>query len=606
MLRGFRWQFFALLTSAGVFVLALVARLTTTVNPLPAITTTPAVIAVTATPAATAIPSIGDAASTPARSAATIDRPDSLPAYREALIGQVQRLNPLYADLNPVDRDITSLIFEGLTRITPRGEIEGALAERWIISTDGLEYVVYLRQGTAWHDGIPFTSADVAYTMSVLRDPAFTGNSDLGAFWRTVETEVLDTFIVRFRLTQPLAKFLDRLRIGILPEHALRGTNAEALAAHPFNLAPIGTGAYQLEAIRTDGGQVRGVDLRFAPVFRPRPEAQNGRYGLTRVQFTLFDDFGAALSAFQSGAVDGVAARDRNERRALFDLANAAGKTLINGYEPTIGALIMNWGQDNTRYFRDQRIRLALDTGLDRSALIERTLINMAANADSFMLPSFWAYSATHSRPIYDPAAAAALLQTAYQRFAESITPTPTPESIDPASTPEPEPTYLLTFSIMTPDDPSLVRLAEEIASQWTQLNLQVNVERVDLDTYRSRLESGAFDTALIEYTFAGNADPDLYLFWHQGQHPDGLNYGGVDDRRVSELLESIRREPYSVNRRADYAAFQREFAERAIALTLYYPLFTYGVSAQVDNVQLGFLSTPSDRFLTIGDWRLR
>jgi peptide/nickel transport system substrate-binding protein len=590
MLRGYRWQLAALLTSAVLFALAVSARLNVE-SEQPAVSPTPVVIAVTATSELlSTLPPADDARIlTP-----SADDADGIVTYREGLIGRVQRLNPLYANLNPVDRDITSLIFEGLTRMNERGEIEPALAERWLISSSGLEYVVYLRREIAWHDGMPFTSADVDYTMSILRDPGFAEDEELGAFWRTIETEVLDTYIVRFRLTQPLANFLDRLRIGILPEHALRGMRAAQLAAHPFNLSPIGTGAYQLESIHTEGGIIRGVNLRAAPVFRARAEGQSQPFQLERIQFQIFDDFEAAVSAFSSGSIDGFAARDRSERRILFDTANRSGKQLINGFEPTIGTLIFNWSNDETSYFRDQRIRVALDVGLNRSALVERTMLNQAVSANSFMLPAFWAYSSFNARPTYDPNAARRLLQTARERLGDAGAQAPETSLSE----------GLFAFTILVPNDPAVQALAQEIAAQWGQIGLSVDVEAVDLDSYHTRLASGDFEAAIVEYSFAGSAEPDLYLFWHQGQYPGGLNYGGVDDRRISQILEAIRREPFGVNRRQHYLAFQSEFAERAVALPLYYPLFTYGLSREMSNVQIGLLSAPSDRFITIGSWR--
>src|SRR5690606_28272637 len=77
---------------------------------------------------------------------------DGVPTFREALVGSVQRLNPLFAPLNPVDRDITSLIFEGLTRTNAYGEPEAVLARDWTISSDGLEYIVRLRDDVLWQD----------------------------------------------------------------------------------------------------------------------------------------------------------------------------------------------------------------------------------------------------------------------------------------------------------------------------------------------------------------------------------------------------------------------------------------------------------------------
>ena len=50
----------------------------------------------------------------------------------------------------------------------------------------------------------------------------------------------------------------------------------------------------------------------------------------------------------------------------------------------------------------------------------------------------------------------------------------------------------------------------------------------------------------------------------------------------------------------------QRDFVERAIAIPLYYPLFTYVTSANVDGVQLGFIGSPEDRFQTIQQWTMK
>src|SRR5690606_28750419 len=143
--------------------------------------------------------------------------------FREGLVGPVLRLNPLLAELNPAERDITSLIYEGLTDTNEYGEPVPDLAREWVISANGLEYIVTLRDDVLWQDGIPFTAEDVVYTMSLLRSPDFPGPEALGEFWRTVETEQLDSHLVRFRLTQPLGSFLEKLSIGILPHHALAG-----------------------------------------------------------------------------------------------------------------------------------------------------------------------------------------------------------------------------------------------------------------------------------------------------------------------------------------------------------------------------------------------
>ncbi|MCY0725861.1 hypothetical protein OVW19_29395, partial [Klebsiella pneumoniae] len=81
-------------------------------------------------------------------------------------------------------------------------------------------------------------------------------------------------------------------------------------------------------------------------------------------------------------------------------------------------------------------------------------------------------------------------------------------------------------------------------------------------------------------------------------------NFGAMDDRSISEMLEMARREFYGVNRAYFYSRFQELFAQRAPALPLYYPLITYGADARLEGIQIGFLSTAADRFRTIADWR--
>lgn len=594
MLRGYRWQLVALLLSAALFVVSMALRSS---EPSPEVPPTdiPAPATATATADNVVIPptAIPDAQIAP-----QITPVSSGGHYREALVGRIQRLNPLFAQLNPVDRDITSLIFEGLTRTDSYGEPVPALAERWIISSSGLEYIVFLRQDVLWQDGVPFGAADVIYTMALLRAPDFPGDPELGAFWRTVETEQIGDYLIRFRLAQPLGNFLDRLQIGILPEHALRGTTAAQIADHRFNLTPIGTGPYQLEALRSaDSATVNQVDLRAAPVFRERPEGQQHAFALDRISFQLYDTVGDAINALETGVVDGFAARDRGERAPLFNAANAYDLDLHNALEATLGVIIYNWAKDD--FFHEQRVRSALETGIDRTSTIERTMANAAAEANSPLMPGSWAYLPNLQWPAYNPDQARQLLATASERLDRL--------NGDEADAEAPATTSgaLFSFSILTPDDPALVSLTGEIATQWSQLNLEVTVEAVDADTYQARLQAHDFDAALVEYSLGGSADPDVYAFWHEGQYPDGKNYGGVSDTRISQLLEKARQDPFGINRVQDYQNFQREFVARAVALPLYYPLFTFATSPTVRGVQLGFIASPADRFRNIGDWSM-
>ncbi len=586
MLRGLKWQL-TLLTLAIILLGGAIL-----LQPgQPEEPSTPPLTPTVTTPAATTLP-------TPLPPQ-TMDSPV---VFREGVVGRVQRLNPLYADLNPTDRDITRLIFEGLVTTNAYGEYQPLLAAEWLIASNQLEYVFRLRQDVLWQDGVPFTAADVAATIALLQSTDGALPEDLVAFWRTVELEVLDEYTVRFRLAQPLAAFLDYLRIGILPAHVFSGLPAELLPIHPFNLSPIGTGPYQLERISGSDTAVTSISLRVAPAFRQRPEGHGG-YAIERLVFHLFATQEEALTALRAGEIDGLGGIDA---ATTTDLEQAGVIRTHLSLAPILGVVLFNWESEHTPAFRDQRVRQALIAGADRTGLVSRHLSSVAVAADSPLIPGSWAYRQVDAWPAYDPVAARAQLSAI--TFA---LPTPTPEptvtlaaeEAEPTPTPT-EPPPLYDFSLLGSDNPLHVALLADLASQWSQLGLEIHVETVPPEEFRRRLEDGDFDIALAELSLSPRVDPDPYAFWHQGQYPDGQNYAGINDRRTSELLERARRDPNGIHRAEYYAEFQRMFASRTLALPLYYPVYAYAVSARFEGIEIGFMSTLTDRFFSLAQWR--
>lgn len=592
-MRNYRWQVAALIVSAILFVVTLVTRLTNhtpQVTPSPApsptindATATPSIIDVTDTSAtlATDIPAATPAASAQWRS------PDGVPTLREALIGDVRRLNPLLALPNSPEADLTALIFEGLTQINTYGESVGALALDWEVGNNGLEYVFRLREDVLWQDGTPFTADDVLLTANLLGSSEFPGLPELRSFWQTIETQKIGPYLVRFLLPQPLASFPAQLTIGILPAHAFLGTSAADLLNHPFNLSPVGTGPYQVEALRSsDGARIDAIDLRVSPVYRAR---SNEPFQIDRLSFFIYPSLSEVISALNTGEVDAFAATHHADRG---DVASLRSFHIFTQIAPRVGMLIFNWNEGDTRFFREQRVRSALFTSLNRAAPLEARLPNRAILANSPLLLNSWAYFDGLVPPSTNVEAARNTLDAFLsQRNAAA--------SADEEETIE-DPTR---FVLLVTEDPGLRAFAQEIATQWQQIGLEVTIEAVPEAQLLERLTAGDFETAIVE--LALGADPDVYAYWHVGQHPDGLNYGAAADDRLSETLERARREPSGINRAQLYRQFQVDFLTRAIAIPLYYPLFTYVIRENIDGVQLGFIAVPSDRFRNIGSWRI-
>lgn len=580
MFRGFRWQLIALILALILFLSGALFRLSRQTGQFQpsSPTTTPRVAATTTASAISETPPNPTSDAAPQTLSQARD-------YREGLVGPVRRLNPLFAHLNPVDRDISSLIFEGLFATNEYGEVLPRLAERFVISSDGIEYVVKLREDIRWQNGLPFSADDVIYTMSLLNDPAYAKISPVGEFWGSVETQRLGDHLLRFRLAQPLSSFTRLLTVGILPEHALRGASMTDLTQHPFNLSPIGTGPYQLAGLRLRAeNSIASVELARSPVFLERKEAQ-GRYHLPRLSFRLFPSSQAAVAAYASGQLSALA--NQASRGELLALPNS------RVYTQTISSVTMilfNWQES---IFAERRLRQALSLSLDVPALIRKNLGAEVAYADSPYSPGSSVYQPNPFWLDHDLEGALALLDAA--RIA--------PEESDPESEPNDAADSAMQFSLLIEDSKPLRQLAEDIASQWSLLGFQTQVEAVSADDLANRLSTGRFHAAIAALPIGG--DFDLYRYWHPAQYGNGRNYGAVSHHEIAELIEQARRETFSGRRALLQQQFQKTFAEDAIAIPLYYPLFTFIVNAEMEGLRLGYLTSPADRFRGIGDWRI-
>lgn len=588
MFRGFRWQFITLILAIFVFMASAVFRLGRQTSQLqPAAPTPPTESSLPATTEATETPRPQVRATAPVETAAR-HLTEPKPAYREGMVGAVGRINPLFAHLNPVDRDISSLIFEGLFATNDYGEVVPRLAEQLVISADGIAYVVKLREDIRWQDGVAFSADDVVYTMSLLSDPAFARFSPDAPFWATVETQKLSDSLLRFRLAQPLSSFPHLLTIGILPEHALRGTTISQLAQHPFNLSPIGTGPFQIAALQLGADKtIRKVELARSPVFMARPESQGG-YHFAGLSFHLYPSAEPALAAYRAGAINALA--NIAPRNQLLALPRSRIYTQV---APSIGMLVFNWKEAS---FAERRLRQALSLSLGAPELVGSRLGAEATYADSPYTPGSSVYLPNPFWHSHDIAQARALLEAANILPADDGATETDAESADLGSVATP-------FSLLVEDTVPLRNLAADIATKWDQLGFQVEFEAVGADELANRLSTGRFQTAIVELPAGG--DFDLYRHWHPAQYGSGQNYGAASNHELAELIEQARGEIYSSRRAPLFQQMQDAFAEQAIAIPLFYRLFTFVVSDQIEGVQVGYLASPADRFRGIRDWRV-
>lgn len=514
----------------------------------------------------------------------TLPEPGRGGIYTEALVGAFGRLNPLFDLNNPADRDVDRLLFSSLIKFDSRGVPYPDLAESWGVSPDGIIYNVTLRANASWHDGMPVTSDDVLFTLSLLRSEYSAFPDDVRAMWDLVEITRLDEKNIKFVLPEPFVPFLDYLTFGVLPKHLLETVAADQLLNADFNFAPVGSGPYRFDRLMVEDGQITGVVLTlWENYYSQAPFVE-------QIVFRYYTEAGTALAAYEEGEVLGISRVSADILQPALDEPNLS---FYSSRMPNLTMVLFDLGNNELPFFQDRRVRRALMLGLNRQWMVDRILQGQAVVADSPLLRYTWAYYEGVEHLAYDPDAAIALLRDAGY-------------TLPADGTVRVKDDVPLSFTLVHPDDNLHTQLAQHIQENWAAIGADVTLRAVSyealLDSY---LAPRAFEAALVDLDLSRSYDPDPYPFWHQAEATGGQNYSRWDNRTASEYIEQARVLADPEVRLRLYRNFQVIFARDLPALPLFTPVYSYAVDQRVLGVQVAPLFEPADRFNGIASWYL-
>lgn len=258
---------------------------------------------------------------------------------------------------NNTDGLVACMVYQGLTRVAGNGEVLPFLAESWTVSEDGLAYTFRLNKAT-WHDGKPFTSEDVKFSILEVSKKYSSVFAGAGKVIDTIETPAAD--IAVFRLREAYGPFLRSLSCtqgaGILPVHLLRGT--DVLKSPVLLSAPIGTGPFMFKEWK------RGDYIRLV---RNPNYWEQGKPLLDEVVAKIIPNATSRTQALLTGELDYISyyqlsINDYAVIRASTKLALTPGTN-----PPSIDFLAINVGK---RPFTDRRVRQALMFATDREFLL--------------------------------------------------------------------------------------------------------------------------------------------------------------------------------------------------------------------------------------------
>ena len=501
--------------------------------------------------------------------------PDSGGSYSEAVVGNPSYLNPILLQFNQVERDVSSLIFSGLTRLDENGTIVPDLAERWDVSAEGKSYLFQLRKDVRWHDNTPFTADDVVFTIKEMQSADFQGSPDVADLWRNIQVEQVGDYSVRFTLKDPYAPFLEFASVGILPHHLFADTVGKAMTGSQYNLRPIGTGPYKLSKISAEG-----ITLE------PHPDYYGPVPHLAQLRFRFYPDYATALAALEKGDVDALSNLDpqdvarvkANEKLAIYSAPDYLRYSV----------LFLN---NSSPVFNDRAVRQAAAYAINRDRLIQTVLYGQGSPGKGPVSPGSWAFDPKAKSYEYDPKKAESLLESAGWQDSNG----------DGIREKDGQP---LSFVVLTNDNQRRVKIGESISDDLRKVGFKTEIQAVGwTDLLKEYMGPRTFQSAIAEQWLM-TADPDIYSLWHSSEAGSGgFNFSGLVSDRMDKLLEDGRRTTDRAARTQIYGELQQLWADESPAVILYYPQYNWAVSRTVKDVKLSAMIDPSSRFRHVSEW---
>ncbi len=496
--------------------------------------------------------------------------------YVEAVVGEPTRISPLFAYLNDADRDLSNLVFSGLTRLGQHGEVLPDLAESWDIDGDGKSVTFHLRPGVVWHTGVAFTSADVIFTYSLLADPNVRSDPDQAPLWRQVKCTAPDDLTVMCQLPEPFSPFMAYSTVGIVPKHLLEGADAASLFDNPFNRAPVGTGPYRL--------------LQFDPsavVLKANTKYHLGAVGIPEVELRFYQDAAGATAGMVRGEVDGLLLDSAASQDDYGTLTSLGGVKAYNANRTAYTILYLN---NSAPPLNEKPIRRAIAETIDIDAVIGGLLGGRATRADSPIVPGTWAFNPEVQSYKYDKGDARDLLEEAGWTLSEG-------KDVRERNGTE------LRLSLMTDQDPVRGAIAEEVARQLAEAGIAATVVREDSTSLiRDFLVPRQYQAAIFGWD--PGPDPDPYPAWHSSQATgNGRNLAAFTSDEADRIMEEARLTWDLDQRQRLYFTFQDIFHDDVPSVLLFYPVYTYFISDEVKGVELGTLFGASSRFRNVHEW---
>ena len=480
--------------------------------------------------------------------------------------------------------DIHSCVIEGLTttdedmNVIPLLATEVPTIENGgvrLTAEGGMDVTWKIRPNVRWHDGVPFTSADIKFTVEALNDPSYNPESTDG-FDRIESVDTPDSLTAVVRYSEVYAPYAIQFFRGAFPKHILEGRDIDR--AFDYNRNPLGTGPYRVAEWRT--GEY--ILLERVPNYWRGPEYPK----IKRLMFKFVANTNTRINQLRNGEVHVVALVPWDKAREVRAVDGIALNRMIgNSYEH------ITLNQRQYPAFRDVRVRQALIHAIDREQIVGTILDGLAPVVHGPIQPPSWAFTDDVRRYDYDPRQAASLLETAGWSDGDG----------DGIRDRNGEP---LAFTLITQAGFAIrEHVAQTVQRQLRDVGVDMKIRLVDGTAISTFWFEGRFEAMLHWWHMP--PDPEITLFFAKDRMPPaGRNINYIEDDSLTDLLYESDRTVNIDERRELLFAAQRLIAELVPEIPLYNVTRLDAVPSNLVN----FRGNPTNTgiFWNVHEWEIR
>jgi peptide/nickel transport system substrate-binding protein len=448
--------------------------------------------------------------------------------------GDISKFDPHFSTSSN-DIRISFNLFDNLVSRHPDGKLHPALATEWKM-TSPTTWTFKLRNGVKWHNGDPFSSADVKYSLERTWDPNV--KTRVSTVFTTIErVDAPDPGTVVFTTKKPDPLLAARLAFyggQIVPKKYV-----ESVGGDEFNAKPVGTGPVRFVSWTKDDRVVLDAN----------PDYFGGKPDFDRFVMRSIPEVAPRIAALLKGEVDIITQLppDHGER------VNTGNTRVAGALYAGLYVLAVN---SKVPPLDNPLVKQALSLGIDRALIVKELWRGRGIVPNSPIAKGDNHFDAKLPPLKYDPKEARERLKKSGYKGEEVL---------------------IETTSGYTANDKPM---SEAIAAMWKDIGVNAKVEVLEYSVRAQKNRDKTFKGMWWSDPTSTLSDPDG-MFWRL------LSPGGPQDywrhARFDELGEQARFSVDEKFRGQAYKEMTTIFLEHLPWIPVIQPYEDYGLQKHVE-----------------------